>query len=814
MRILFWFGTLFLGTLSVITLQQQVRAESEYTSVIPYSSLNLELINQIGTAVNALAVQNEWVYAAVTNHLKVFDTSDPENITYVDQLELPITSAHAMTVYGDRLIIVGQNGLVSVDIGDPATPYLLATIYYNVSHGSQQFEKMIIDQERVYVLVLTWDDNYTTPSYSEILVFDVSDPAQVINLGAINGFYVEEAIFRSMDVKNDHLIYSLSSTLRIIDVADISMPVEVGSYTSQEHIGDILTVWDNYVVSLKNEQLHILDISNPSAIVKLGDANCCSIASFNKIKLVNGYIYILESGQLHIVDFLDPYHPGQSVSTTLLYGGRDLAVTQDNLYFFHASGFNKFQLDFPNIPIQTGSYHESVWGDIQIASVEDQIYFKNPAGHYRLTSRDWSHADPLSVDFFPDRIYDNEKDDISFDFQNGDLNIYNISNLNSPIHLGSMRLKDHFGSFESYSWGRTMVTEDQYGYIGATSSFVHVRDLRVYNFLYIVDISLPDTPVLISRVYLGGGSTYDDFEIEGYDYVNDIFIKNNYLYLLTNQLSIIDITNPHNPIIVNDSALNLRDGKAMALYGEYALIVNGGRLLVLDLSNPMTPQRVGSSYYIMGIGIDVAIHDGLAFVTVEGFGVNVWDISDITQLTLLGYYTGDMEDILVKEDEIYIEGANGLYHLRLLEDDVTKRVGLSHSMLESTDGQTTLLFNQNTFTDITVINYRELNRSNAQGELWGMNHFFDITAVDADTLRPIRTISNSYTISINYRDTGGIIEDSLALYYWDGIRWQIEETSSLDTSNNLITARPNQFGKFALLGDTNYFYLPFTAGNP
>lgn len=52
------------------------------------------------------------------------------------------------------------------------------------------------------------------------------------------------------------------------------------------------------------------------------------------------------------------------------------------------------------------------------------------------------------------------------------------------------------------------------------------------------------------------------------------------------------------------------------------------------------------------------------------------------------------------------------------------------------------------------------------------------------------------------------VEDSLALYYWDGSQWVREPRSVLDTLANKVTAIPNHFSLQAMLGESRRIYLP------
>ena len=73
----------------------------------------------------------------------------------------------------------------------------------------------------------------------------------------------------------------------------------------------------------------------------------------------------------------------------------------------------------------------------------------------------------------------------------------------------------------------------------------------------------------------------------------------------------------------------------------------------------------------------------------------------------------------------------------------------------------------------------------------------------------------TYTLTVQYTDAekGPAIESTLALYYWDGSQWVKEPTSVVDTANNVVTATPDHFSKWAVLGETRRLYLPLVLKN-
>jgi oligopeptide transport system substrate-binding protein len=131
-------------------------------------------------------------------------------------------------------------------------------------------------------------------------------------------------------------------------------------------------------------------------------------------------------------------------------------------------------------------------------------------------------------------------------------------------------------------------------------------------------------------------------------------------------------------------------------------------------------------------------------------------------------------------------------------------------------GDTTINIPAGAVTDTIVITQSPAYGMPPVGNLTGINHVFDITAIYSSTGQPATLApGRTYTISVLYTDTekGPAIESTLALYYWNGGQW-VKETSSVTGGvANTVTAAPNHFSLWAVLGETRHVYLPLILKN-
>jgi photosystem II stability/assembly factor-like uncharacterized protein len=133
----------------------------------------------------------------------------------------------------------------------------------------------------------------------------------------------------------------------------------------------------------------------------------------------------------------------------------------------------------------------------------------------------------------------------------------------------------------------------------------------------------------------------------------------------------------------------------------------------------------------------------------------------------------------------------------------------------SSDGSTSLTFPAGAVTATVTITHtpRMASQVPSSGDLTGLR-IFDLTAVYSGTAIPASLAPGaSYTITADY---SGIVvaEDAwLGLYHWSGGAWVKETTSSADWDRDVVTANPDHFSYFAVLGKIYSIYLPVVLKN-
>ena len=103
----------------------------------------------------------------------------------------------------------------------------------------------------------------------------------------------------------------------------------------------------------------------------------------------------------------------------------------------------------------------------------------------------------------------------------------------------------------------------------------------------------------------------------------------------------------------------------------------------------------------------------------------------------------------------------------------------------------------------------------APGDVVNVGEPFDFTAAYSDTLQ-IAQPAQPYTLTVTY-DEAAVVEDTLALYRWDGQAWVPVPGGVRDPAANTVTAVLSTLGTYALRGEAPAqmypLYLPLLTGS-
>ncbi len=99
------------------------------------------------------------------------------------------------------------------------------------------------------------------------------------------------------------------------------------------------------------------------------------------------------------------------------------------------------------------------------------------------------------------------------------------------------------------------------------------------------------------------------------------------------------------------------------------------------------------------------------------------------------------------------------------------------------------------------------SRADFQGDLQGMNHFFQVNAEI-----PV-TPALPWEVALGFTETRGVIPDTLALYHLGPNGWLTEGITVTEQMPGYLEAQIAQLGTYGLLGQTNRLFLPLILRN-
>jgi hypothetical protein len=325
--------------------------------------------------------------------LRVIDVSNPALPVEILAVATP---ASDVEVVGDRAYVVGS----IVEPGPGAQPVPVAGVLSVIDVSNLAFPVEIGSLETPWVandVELVGDLAYLTghtrmrlppePSFLSggLRVIDVSNPALPVELGALD--WLGNA--RDVEVVGDLGYVAAGTGLRVIDVSDPELPVELCAVATPGVVRDFEVVGDlAYVVVAGG--LRVIDVSNPCLPVEIGTletprfaydvevfGNLAYLAGSIRVPLPPGSPRRYQSyGVLRVIDVSDPELPVEIGTLDWLGSARDVAVVGD-LAYVAGDGLRVIDVSNPELPAEIGVL-ETLWSASDVEVVGDRAYVISP----------------------------------------------------------------------------------------------------------------------------------------------------------------------------------------------------------------------------------------------------------------------------------------------------------------------------------------------------------------------------------------------------------------------------------------------------
>jgi hypothetical protein len=578
---------------------------------------------------------------------------DSSNASFKGNYPFSYSYALAMSPEGDLVFVGSGGGIYVTDVSDPQNPVVL----------SELRTRSLVDQ-------CTYDPVnkrlYVCAYFSGIEIWDLSD---VYNPTRMSRFPTEPYPRSGVAYIGDYLFFTTNYSIWSLDISDPYNPV----------IADELFIANNLIVQMylkgntayivtSSQGVKLVNITNPLDLQLLVSYG---FLSGNEIDIAGNYLYgINSSGALTILNITDSLHIVYAGGLNVGGYTYDMEVFDNKAYIAKVStdgGLQIVDVTTPATPSSISLYS----GDYEFLSgMGDYVYLTRSSTFSVLDVTDSSSVQYAAGFEIPGFVNDvSVSGGYAYTGSNG-FRVLDISDSTHPVEIG---YADIDGSLVEAA-GNSVVVYCPYS-------------MTANNTVYTMDVSDPANPVSLDS-YTSPVMTWDlvvrdnlafvacwwdgvrilSFEdpnnlhlishtmgwqsggVPGVDYcyAQAVDVDGNYLYIVdyapfttedTYGLYIIDITNPSAPTLINRFQNITSYPQDISVEAGIAYIADGyGGVEVVDVYDPMNPSVIGYVDLIDG-STGIKVDGGYAYVSeyILG-GLQVVDISNPATPTLAGWY--------------------------------------------------------------------------------------------------------------------------------------------------------------------------------
>ena len=492
------------------------------------------------------------------------------------EMETP-GSVMGVAIAGDYACLSdGLAGLQVVDISDPDSPIIVGSVdtpgfainvavdgdFAFVADGGMGLQVIDISTPDSPVIVGSLDTPgnatavvvhggfaYVADGSAGLLVIDVSLPGSPVVAGGV----AIPGFAAGIALSGNHCFMACGvEGLYVIDILDPWNPVIVGSVDTPGSSSGVAVLGNWAYVADGASGLQVVDVSIRESPVIAGSLGLDG-ASLG-IEVLGGLAYLSQQGVgLKVVDISMPETPVPAGSVELVGMSKTITVSGSNAYVV-AFGF-----------------------DLQVIDISGA-----------------ESAPMLSTLGFSQRVIGvASKGDYAYSMGISEFSVIDMASPATPVAVGSVHLS---------GYGQTIAMTGNYAFVS----------LGVYTPIQVVDVSVPESPVVVSNVQAGSS----DISIDGNIAVVGGGRRGGF--------SVVDISDPTSPVITGRLPI---ETYSVFVQGEYAYLgdIESG-LWVVDLSNIHFPTVVGwvaTETYIS----DIVVIGNFAYLAEYEFGLRVVNVS-------------------------------------------------------------------------------------------------------------------------------------------------------------------------------------------
>lgn len=509
---------------------------------------------QLPTVASRLVVSDNYVYIAAGSRLVIVDARSPTHAKIVSQAQIEGLTASSIVVSGGYALVSGHEGVLAVDIQQPATPkpvsYLrepaldiflfgrygfLASGYsgLTVVDFSDVCAPQVVGRlgSEGYARRVSVVDGYAlvADSVQGLLVIDARDPTRMNTVLAVPTPLRADGIF----VSGTTAFVTGESALWLFDVAEPERPTLHGRLRGDPTLtlgGEVYVQGDHAFVAGWSD-LVVVDVQlrlEPRVVA----VTPTTVSLSTCLSVLEEYAFVITKRGLTVIDITEPAQP-ETATEFRMGHSQDLKVSRKGYAFVLRTGNTPAELVVVDV---TDPPHPRL-----VSQVDTGIRYGG-----LFVSGDYAYIA-------------GSKQDSGL----GQLIIVNIEDALSPHLVGELELP--------FAPRKVFVSD---GHI-----FVTRGPDNNNTGLTVIDAREPRSPRIVSTIE----TTY---------YRTDVFVEDGYAYVSYNGLTVYDVSEPSQPRVVSELALPGTTPENVIIFEGKAFMASRDKLWVIDVGDPASPRVV------------------------------------------------------------------------------------------------------------------------------------------------------------------------------------------------------------------------------
>jgi hypothetical protein len=554
-------------------------------------------------------VADDYAYCADDEGLVILDVSDPAQPQLVSQTYLP-GRGHGLFLEGSSVYFAdGDSGLYVLDISDPSRPAV-------TGHGRSP--------QKANDIFISGHIAYVADDATGLQVIDVTEPSTPTLLGTVNTPGSAEGVFVSGEVA--YVADGFLGALQIINVANPTSPFVMAVFDDTLYQPSNVFVRGNYAyVADFPSDFKIVDVANPAVPTLVSRSRTCC-HTYDVVPSGDFAFAVRRDYGLDILNISDPRTPS-------LYGqcGLQGTLSSIDLSGTHAfvAGGSAFIVDISDLasPSLAGRYSvDHDFGKVAIRSNYAYVT-ENDGGFSVIDISDTGNPAILSTfdtTYTYSEMYIEEN---RIYLGNNPIRVFDVSNPLNPVFLGSCG-------------GPDLVYD-----IAVSNEYIYLASGD--NGLQIIDATVPHHFQLIGQYSILNSQ------------ITDVSVRSGYAYIAHfSDLLAIDVRDPANPVMADSLEVPPWTTRT-AGFGNYIFagnIAEGHHLLIIDISQPSSPILAGDYQTYTRSFPAIFADESYLYLCRGDSGLQVLDIANPSEPVAVAAWPSPASGLSVAGEYIYLAG--------------------------------------------------------------------------------------------------------------------------------------------------------------